>query len=114
MENYVETSFYQKETVSLDQLQEKLGASGNSKRRFSSRYFIVGDNHRNIISLHKVIFSKNAILYFSYNFYLLKYFPIKVPENCFDSLNCTNKISMQISETFFAPIYAKKQKNKKN
>ena len=74
------TIFYWQEISSLSQMQEKVRACGNSKWSFLSSC------------------SNNC----SDNVHLLKYLPIKVPRNGFDSFNCTNQTGMQISKFSFA------------
>ena len=76
------TIFYRQYIVSLCQVQEKLRACGNSKQSFSSSCFIAGDIRINI--------NKNAILNSWDNVHLLKHYPIKCPQKCLDSFNCTN------------------------
>ena len=54
--------------------------------------FIAGDSHIKLISSQAVVLNENAMYCFSNNVHLLKYFPIKLPQNCFDSFNYTNQI----------------------
>ena len=96
------TIFYQKEIATLFQVQGKLRACENSEWSFSNSRFIVCDSHVKIISSHTVVFNKSAILRFLNNVHLLKYFPIKVPQDCFDSCNCTYQTGIQISKFSFA------------
>ena len=85
------TVLYRQEIASLFQVQEKLRACGNSKWSFSSSCFINVDSQIKIISWHTVVFNENAILRFSVNVHLLKYFSIKVLQNFSNSYNCTNQ-----------------------
>ena len=55
-----------------------------------------------IIPLHTAIFNENASLYFLDNVHLLKHYPIKLPQNRFDSCNCPNQAGIQISKILFA------------
>ena len=76
------TVFCLQEIASLFPVQEKWRACSNLKCNFSSSCFIAGDIH--------VVFDKNSILRFSDYVHLLKYPPIRVPQNCFGSFHCTN------------------------
>ena len=76
------TIFCLQEIASLFPVQEKWRACSNLKCNFSSSCFIAGDIH--------VVFDKNSILRFSDYVHLLKYSPIRVPQNCFGSFHCTN------------------------
>ena len=80
------TIFYRQELASLFQVQGKKKACRNSKQNFSSSCFIA-DSHIKVIWLHVVVFTKHDILDFWDNVHLLKYYPVKVPQNCFDSFN---------------------------
>ena len=82
------TIFYRQNLTSLFQVQEKLQACMNSKLNFLSSCFIVNDNHLKIVWLHVVVFSEHDILHFWDNVHLLKYYPVKVLRNCFNSFNC--------------------------
>ena len=53
------------------------------------------------LMLHVLVFSQHNILHFRDNFYLLKYYPVKVFQNCFNSLNCSNQTGMQDSKFSF-------------
>ena len=48
-----------------------------------SSCFIADDGHVKIVWLHVVAFSEHDILYFCDNVHLLKYYPVKSPQNCF-------------------------------
>ena len=80
------TIFYRQELVSLFQLQEKLKARRSWKLNFSSSCFIADDSHIKIVWLHIVVFSEHDILHFWDNVHLFKYYPVKVPQNCFNFL----------------------------
>ena len=80
------TIFYRQEIASLFEVQEKLRACRNSEWSFSSSSFIAGNSHIKIISSHAAVFNQNAILCFSNNVHLLKYFPIKLPQNCYKTI----------------------------
>ena len=83
-------------------MQEKL--CRYSKYSFSSNYFIANNSHMETESIYSytVVFNVQAILYFWDNFHLLKHYPKKEPQNCFDSFNNSNKTGMQISTFSFA------------
>ena len=49
-----------------------------------------------------IVFNENAIYYFWDNVHLLKHYSIKLPQNWFDSSNCTNQTGIQISKFSFA------------
>ena len=82
------TIFCRQNLTSLFQVQEKLQTCMNSKLNFLSSCFIVNDNHLKIVWLHVVVFSEHDILHFWDNVHLLKYYPVKVLRNCFNSFNC--------------------------
>ena len=96
------TIFYRQELVSLFQVQEKLKARRSSKLNFSSSCFIADDSHIKIVWVHVVVFSKHDILHFWDNVYLFKYYPVKVPQNCFNSFNYSNQTCIQVSKFSFA------------
>ena len=100
-------NIYRQERASLFQVQEKLRVSGNSKWSFLRRIFIAGDSHRKIIPSNTLVFNKITVFYFSDSAHLLRYFPIKVPQNFFDLFNCANQTGAQISKFSFC---LKKQK----
>ena len=97
------TIFYRQELSSLFKVQEKLKACRNSKLHFSSSCFIANDSHVKIIWLHIVVFSDPDVLHFWNNVHLHKYYPVKVPQNCFNYCNCSNQVFIQISKFSFAP-----------
>ena len=99
MQYYVKTSKYYRQVLgSLFQVQKKLKAWKNSKLNFSSSYFIADDSHVKTVWLHVVVFSEHDILHFLDNAHLFKYYPVKVPQNCFDSFNSSNQICIQVSK----------------
>ena len=87
------TIFFRQELASLFQVQEKLKACKKSKLNFSSSCFIANDSHVKIVWLHVVVFSEHDILHFWDNVHLFKYYPVKVPRNCF----CSNETCIQVS-----------------
>ena len=96
------TIFYRQELISLFQVQEKLKACGNSK--FSSSCFIANDDSLvKIVLLHVIVFSEHDILHFWDNVYLLKYCPMKVPQNCFKYFSSSNQTYIQVSKFSFTP-----------
>ena len=52
--------------------------------------------------MYVVVFSEHDILHFRDNGHLLKYHPVKVPLNSFDSFNCSNQAGLQVSKFSFA------------
>ena len=95
------TILYRQELVSLFQEQEKLKACRNSKLNFSGSCSIADDSHIKIVWLHVVVFSEH-ILHFWDNFHLFKYYPVKVPQICFNSFNYSNQTCIQVSKFSFA------------
>ena len=85
------TIFYQRELASLFQVQEKLKACRISKLNFLSSYFIVNYGHIKVVWLHVAVFSEHDVLHFWDNVHLLKYYHVKVPQNCFNYFNCSNQ-----------------------
>ena len=55
------------------------------------------------MQLHIVVFNDHT-LHFQDNAHLLKYYPVKVYQNCFYSFNCSNQAGMQVSKYSFAHI----------
>ena len=93
------TIFYQQELASLFQVQEKLKACRNSKLKFLSSCFIADDSYVKIVWLNVVLFSnKHDILHFGDNVNLFKYYPVKVPQNCFNSFSYSNQTCIQVSK----------------
>ena len=93
--------FYQQNLASLFQVQVKLKIRRNSKLNFLSRCFIASDSYVKTQWLY-VIVSSNDILHLRDNVHLLKYYPVKVSQNCFCSLNCSNQTVTQVSKSLFA------------
>ena len=96
------TIFYRQELASLFQLQGIMKVCRSSKLNFSSSCFIVDDSHIKIVWQHVVVFSEHDILHFLYNVHLFKYYPVKVPKNCFNFFNCLNQTCIQVSKFSFA------------
>ena len=96
------TIFYRQEVVSLFQVQGKLKAGRNSKRNFSSGCFTADISHVKIAWLQLLVFTKQDTLHFWYNVHLLKYYPVKVPQNCFNSFNSSNQTDMEVFKFSFA------------
>ena len=46
--------------------------------------------------------SEHYILHFRDNAHLLKYYPVKVSQNCFYSFICSNQACTQVSKFLFA------------
>ena len=96
------TIFYRQELASLFQLQEKLKACRSSKLNFSRSSFIADGSHVKTVWIHAVVFSEHNIFHFWDNDHLFKYYPVKVPQNCFNSnqtwfkifVNCLNETVM--------------------
>ena len=57
------------------------------KIKFSSSCFIADNNHVKTLWLHVAVFSEHDILHFLDNVHLFKYYPVKVPQNCFNYFN---------------------------
>ena len=95
------TTFYRQELASLFQAQEKLKACRNSKLNFSSCCFIANDSRVKIAWLHVVVFSEHDILHFWNNVHLFKYYPMKVPQNCFNYFNYSNQTCIQVFKFSF-------------
>ena len=96
------TIFYRQEVVSLFQVQGKLKVRRNSKRNFSSGCFTADISHVKIAWLQLLVFTKQDTLHFWYNVHLLKYYPVKVPQNCFNSFNSSNQTDMKVFKFSFA------------
>ena len=65
----------------------------NSKKKvfrvaFQISFSYAGDSNIKILPSHTVVFNENAI--FEIIFIYLKQYPIKLPQNNFDSFNCVN------------------------
>ena len=97
MEYYVErhnilptrTSFFISRAGKIESVQE-------FKINFSSSCFIADDSHIKNVWLHIVVFSEHDILHFSVNVHLLKYYPVKVRQNYFNSFNYSNQTCIQV------------------
>ena len=72
------------------------------KLTFKCLLFIADDHPVKTAWLHVVLLTEHFILHFWHNVHLLKYYPMKVPQSCFDSFNCSNQTSMQVSAVLFA------------
>ena len=96
------TIFYRQELGSLFQVHEKLKACRKSKLNFSSSCFIADNNHVKTLWLHVVVFSEHDILHFLDNVHLFKYYPVKVPQNCFNYFNWSSQTCIQVSKFSFA------------
>ena len=77
------------------QMQEKVKACRYSKCIFLSSCFVADNSHVKIV-WHAVIFTEHDTLQFWDNIHLLKHYSVKVPQNCFNSYNCSNQAGMQI------------------
>ena len=80
------------------QVQQKLKVCRSLKLNFASSYFIADDSHIKIVWLHIVVSSKYDILHFWDNVHLFKHYPVKVPQNCFNSFIYSNQTCIQISK----------------
>ena len=87
MKYYVETSQYF--TDKNQHLYFKCRKNGG-RARIKSETFRVAvyrwESYK-IVWLHVVVFTKHDFLYFWGNVHLLKYYPVKVPQNCLNSFN---------------------------
>ena len=96
------TIFYRQELAFLFQMQEKLEACRNSKLNTLSDCFIENDSHVKTVWLHIAVFSEHDTLHFGDNIHLFKYYPVKVPKNCYNSFNCSNQTCIQVSKYLLA------------
>ena len=96
------TIFYRQDILpaSLFQVQEKLKTCRDPKLNFSSSCFIANDGHVKIVWLHVLVFSEYDILPFCDNVPLFKYYPVKVPRNCFNSFICSNQTCYTSFQSF--------------
>ena len=92
------TTFYRQELPSLFQVQEKMKPCRSSKLNFLRNCFIADVK---IAWLHVVVFSEHDILHFRDNVHLFKHHPVKVPQNYFNSFNCSNQTCIQLSKSSF-------------
>ena len=90
------TIFYYQELASLFQVQNKLNACQNSKFNFLSSCFTANDNHITIVWLHVAVSGECDILNFWDNVNFLKYYPVKLPQNCFNFFNSSNQTCIQV------------------
>ena len=90
------TIFYWQELASW---QKKMKAYKSLNLNFFSSCFTAGDSPVKVVWLHVVLFSEHDILYFWDNVRLLKYYPVKVPQNSFNSL------SVQIKPAYKFPNF---------
>ena len=97
------TKFCHQELASFFQVREKLKACSNSKWNFSSSFFIADDSQIKTARLHVVVFSEHDIFNFWDNVHLLKYYPLKVTQNFFNSFSCSYQTGMQVPKFSFGP-----------
>ena len=64
--------------------------------------FIANGSHVKKVWLHVIVFWEHGILHILDNVYLFKYYPMKVPQNCFNYFNCSNQACIQVSKFSFA------------
>ena len=108
------TIFYQQELAYLVQPQRKSKACRSSKLNFSSSCFIADDSQVKIAWLLVVVFSEYHIFHFWDNVHFFKHYPVKVPQNCFNSFNCSNQTCTQVSKFSFPQDKSKKKKKRFN
>ena len=97
------TIFYRQELASLFQVQEILKACRSSKLNFSSSCFNADDSLVNIVWIRRVVvFSKHDTLHFWDNVHLLKFHPVKVLQNYFNSFIYSNQTCIQVPKFSFA------------
>ena len=82
-------------------ISRELKACRSSKLTFLTSCFIADDSHGKNALLHAVVFSKLDFLHFRDNVHLFKYYPLRVPQNCFNSSNCSNQTCIQVSKFSF-------------
>ena len=70
----------------------------SSKLNVSSSCLIADGSHVKTVWLHVVVSSKHVILHFWDNVRLFKYYPVEVPQICFNSLNYSNQTCIQVSK----------------
>ena len=73
-----------------------------TKLNFSNNCFIANDSHVKVVWLHVVVFGKHGLLHFWDNVHLFKYYPVKVPQNCFNYFSCPNQTYILVSQVSFA------------
>ena len=96
------TIYYRQELASLFQVQEKLNGCRISKLYFSSSCFIVNNSHVKVVWLHVVVFREHDISHFWDNVLLFEYYPVKAPQNCFDSFNYSNQTCTKVFKFLLA------------
>ena len=82
-------------------MQGKLKAFSRSRLNVLSKLFIADDSHAKVLWFHVVFFSEYDLLNFLDNVHLFKYYPMKGPEICFNSLNCSNQTYIQVLKFSF-------------
>ena len=87
------TIFYRQQLASLFQVQEKLETCRELKWNFSNSCFIADDGHVKVVWLYALVFTEHDISW-CFNVHLLRI----SSKNCFNSLNCSNQIVMQVSK----------------
>ena len=92
------TMFYRQELASLFQLWEKWKACRSSELNFPRSCLIEDDSHVKIVYLRVVVFIEHETLHFWDNFHLPKHYPLKVPQNGFNSFNYSNQTCIQVSK----------------
>ena len=93
--------FYRQELAFLFKVKEKLKTYRNLKWNFSSSCFITHDSHVKVLWLNVIVFTEYYILHFWNHAHLLKYYPVKVLQNCFNPFNCPNQTGVQVSKFSF-------------
>ena len=78
--------------------QEKSKSRRSLKLKFSNSCFVL---------LHVLVFRKHDISLFWDNRHFFKDYQVKVPQNCFNSSNCTNQTCIQVSKFCFHQISKK-------
>ena len=76
--------------------------SNAGKLNTLSNCFIENDSHVKTVWLHIAVFSEHDTLHFGDNIHLFKYYPVKVPKNCYNSFNCSNQTCIQVSKYLLA------------
>ena len=94
--------FYRQEFVSLFQVREKFGGCRNSKQNFSGSCFVKLFRWQFCKTFMATCSSFHRILYFAFlrQCPFIKYYPLKVPQNCFNffSYPCSGQTWMQVSK----------------
>ena len=63
------------------------------KMKLFEYFFIVDNSHVKTVWLNLAVLTKHDIFYFWGNANFLKYYPVKVTQNCFDAFNGSNQIA---------------------